>query len=70
MTDLSALLNTAVGDAYRIEDRFERSNATNDDVLPDGRGFVMLEPLVGTQRVSVMVNWGPERRRLLGGDGQ
>jgi eukaryotic-like serine/threonine-protein kinase len=53
-----------------FEDRFERSNATNYDALPNGRGFVMLEPQSGTRRLSVLVNWGSQLRARVGGEEQ
>jgi serine/threonine-protein kinase len=49
-----------------FDDVFAMSNATNYDVLPDGSGFVMLEPLESTRQLTVMVNWLDELRRMAG----
>ena len=45
-----------------FEDRFDMSNATNYDVLPDGR-FLMLKADGETDRLEVLVNWLSEIRR-------
>jgi hypothetical protein len=45
---------------------FVRSNATNHDVMPDGSGFVMLQPLEDTRQLTVMVDWLEELRRRAG----
>jgi hypothetical protein len=49
-----------------FDDSFAWSNATNYDVLPDGSGFVMLQPLESTRQLTVMVNWLDELRRVAG----
>jgi eukaryotic-like serine/threonine-protein kinase len=49
-----------------FEFNFSRSNATNYDALPDGSGFVMLEPLESTRRLTVLVNWAHDLRRRAG----
>jgi serine/threonine-protein kinase len=45
-----------------FSDTFDRSNATNYDVLPGG-GFVMLKSLGEEQDLTVMVNWTSEINR-------
>lgn len=46
-----------------FEDRFNRSNATNYDAMPNGSGFVMLQPPAEAARVIIMANWLPELLR-------
>jgi hypothetical protein len=46
-----------------FEDRFQMSNATNYDVFPDGR-FLMLQGSEEVRRLTVLVNWSTELRRL------
>jgi serine/threonine-protein kinase len=45
-----------------FEDSFDFSNATNYDVLPDGR-FIMLQSRGESERLEVFVNWLPDIRR-------
>jgi serine/threonine-protein kinase len=46
-----------------FEDRFQMSNATNYDVFSDGR-FLMLRGSEELRRLTVLVNWSTELRRL------
>jgi serine/threonine-protein kinase len=46
-----------------FDDDFETSNATNYDVSPDGKSFVMLQRVEDTRQITVMVNWLDEIRR-------
>jgi hypothetical protein len=48
-----------------FRDTFDRSNATNYDVLPGG-GFVMLSSLGEEQDLTVLVNWKTEIQRRAG----
>ncbi|MFN2326258.1 MAG: protein kinase [Gemmatimonadales bacterium] len=59
--DVRVLVRTAL-----FEDVFSMSNATNYDVLPDGSGFVMLQPVEAARQLTVMVNWLDELRRRAG----
>jgi hypothetical protein len=45
-----------------FEDTFLMSNATNYDVLPDGR-FIMLYAPVDRSVLNVLVNWQAELKR-------
>lgn len=46
-----------------FEDVFETSNATDYDVSPDGKSFLMLQRVENTRQITVMVNWLDEIRR-------
>lgn len=59
--DVSVSTRTAL-----FDDVFSMSNATNYDVLPDGSGFVMLQPVEDARQLTVMVNWLDELRRRAG----
>jgi Tol biopolymer transport system component len=53
---------TVTSRAVLFQDTFDRSNATNYDVLPGG-GFVMLRSLGEDQDLTVLVNWKTEIQR-------
>jgi hypothetical protein len=65
MVSVGMAQGTVTSRSLLFADTFDRSNATNYDVLPGG-GFVMLQSPGEAEDLTVLVNWLTEIRRRSG----